>query len=62
MLTQPPEAPRFDPRRSLALDRAITTLEASHSSHKARTWARFSKALIEQCVPAFQGKVKAVQS
>ena len=60
MEIQPPEAYRFNTRRSLALDRAITTLEARHVPPSARYWARFTKALIEQSVPAF--KRNAVRS
>ena len=58
MTNHPPAAHRFDPRRSLALDRAIGTIEAPHSTGNARYWARLTKALIEQFVPPF---TKAVQ-
>lgn len=58
MEIQPPEAHRFDARRSLALDRAISTLEARSVPPSARYWARFTKALIEQFVPPFTKAVR----
>ena len=57
-MTTQTEAHRFNTRRSLALDRAISTLEAPHTTGDARCWARFAKALIEQFVPPFTKAVR----